>query len=102
MPSKNQTASQTENNRVENTGSRAHGSALGANVTTSTAPDVAKLLARIAELSNETLQHPQVVNKTDTGVASRVARLLNKEAVPCAAHRFWTGAHVLAYVAKHT
>ncbi len=64
--------------------------------------DAAKLLARIAELSDETLAHPQVVNKTDTGVASRVARMLNKEATPCAAHRFWTGAHVLAFTAKHS
>lgn len=64
-------------------------------------PDVGKLLARIAELTAETLEHPQVVNKTDAGVSSRVARFLNKEGTPCAAHRFWTGAHVLAYVAKN-
>lgn len=63
--------------------------------------DVAALLARISELTAETLAHPQVVNKTDTGVASRVARFLNKEGVPCAAHRFWTGAHVLAYAVKN-
>lgn len=65
-------------------------------------PDVSALLARIAELTEETLQHPQVINKTDQGVASRVAKFLNKEGTPCAAHRFWTGAHVLAYVAKNS
>ncbi len=62
--------------------------------------DAQALLARIAELTEETLQHPQVINKTEQGVASRVARFLNKDKTPCAAHRFWTGAHVLAFVAK--
>ena len=61
------------------------------------------LLARIADLTAETLAHPQVVNKTDAGVSSRVARILNKEAKhDCTSHRFWTGAHVLAYVAKNS
>ena len=65
--------------------------------------DVAALLARIAELTAETLAHPQVVNKTTEGVSSRVARFLNKEKTyPCTAHRFWTGAHVLAFVAKNS
>jgi hypothetical protein len=71
--------------------------------TAPTAPkaDNATLLTRIGELTQETLDHPQVVNKTDQGVASRVARFLNKEGIhKCAAHRFWTGAHVLAIVAK--
>jgi len=54
-----------------------------------------KLLTRIEELTAETLAHPQVTNKSEEGVASRVARILNKEGVPCTAHRFWTGAHVL-------
>lgn len=64
-------------------------------------PDSAALLQRIADLTAETLAHPQVINKSDAGVASRVARFLNKEAqFPCTAHRFWTGSHVLAYVAK--
>jgi len=54
------------------------------------------LLDRIAEITAETLAHPQVVNKTDEGVASRVARILNKEGIfGCTAHRHWTGAHVL-------
>lgn len=65
--------------------------------------DVAALLARIGDLTSETLNHPQVVNKTESGVASRVARILNREKTfPCEAHRFWTGAHVLAYVAKNS
>lgn len=68
---------------------------------TSAKGDVVDLLARIAELTEETLNHPQVVNKTETGVASRVARFLNKNGIPCQAHRFWTGAHVLAYTSKH-
>ena len=66
-------------------------------------PDVAALLARIADLTAETLAHPQVVNKTEHGVASRVARVLNKEGqFTCQAHRFWTYSHVLAYVAKNS
>lgn len=70
---------------------------------TSGKPDVAGLLARIAELTAETLEHPQVIDKTDSGVASRVARFLNKEKVYiCASHRFWTGAHVLAYAKKNS
>jgi len=53
------------------------------------------LLDRIQELTAETLAHPQVVNKSDEGIASRVARVLNKEGVfKCTGHRFWTGAHV--------
>jgi hypothetical protein len=82
-----------------------------ANQTSASAPqtskatgiDVAALLARIADLTAETLAHPQVINKSEAGVASRVARFLNKEAqFPCEAHRFWTGSHVLAYVAKNS
>ena len=58
-------------------------------------PDSAALLARIAEIRTETLAHPQVVNKTEEGVNSRIARILNKEkAHKCSLHRFWTGAHV--------
>ena len=65
--------------------------------------DVGALLARIGDLTAETLNHPQVVNKTEAGVASRVARILNREKTfPCEAHRFWTGAHVLAYSAKNS
>lgn len=76
-----------------------------ASATPSKAPaiDSKALLQRIADLTAETLAHPQVINKTDQGVASRVARFLNKEATfACAAHRFWTGSHVLAYVAKNS
>ena len=63
---------------------------------TDTQPSNAALLERIQQITTETLNHPQVVNKTEGGVASRVARLLNQEGVfKCTAHRFWTGAHVL-------
>jgi hypothetical protein len=65
--------------------------------------DSKALLTRIEELTQETLDHPQVINKTEAGVSSRVARFLNKEKVfTCASHRFWTGSHVLAYVAKNS
>jgi len=65
--------------------------------------DVQALLTRIADLTAETLNHPQVLNKSPEGVSSRVARILNREkAFKCEAHRFWTGAHVLAYVAKNS
>lgn len=33
--------------------------------------------------------------KTEEEIASRVARKLNAEKIPCTAHRHWTGAHVL-------
>jgi len=74
----------------------------------STAPasikvDSAALLARIAEVTADKLGNEQIKNRTDKGIASKVAKTLNREGqFRCDAHpEFWTGAHVLSYVAKN-
>lgn len=59
------------------------------------------LLAKIQELQAETLAHPQVVDKSERGVGSRVARQLNKaKQYQCRTHRYWTTDHVAAFLSN--
>jgi len=62
-----------------------------------TFPENEMLLERIKYWTEDTLQHKQISEdkKTEEAVASRVAKKLNSEKIPCTAHRHWTGAHVL-------
>ena len=65
--------------------------------------DTVGLLQRIGEVKEITLAHPHVKNKSDQGVASRVARILNREKTFKApqGEPYWTGALVSAFEAKH-
>jgi len=71
------------------------------------AVNVKALVEFIERVGAETVAHEQVIDKSQAGVAKRIARQLNKTVkagdatLRCEAHRFWTSAHVLAYAAKN-
>jgi len=64
----------------------------------------AELLKLISGQAQAVLGHPQIRNKTPKGVASKVARNLNRMDTPPpvgAGMPYWTGADVQGYLAKN-
>ena len=65
--------------------------------------DTVGLLQLICEMRVRVLNHPHVKNKTETGVASKIARAINAGGAFEApvGESYWTGAAVTAFEAKH-